>query len=95
MQFSVSMSSVIHQVKSPLILVLLLDVSLSTTLLRLANVVSFLSSSLGVTVASQTSDGASDCTSDAVGDPAGKVVELTLSFLALACGVLLLTFMLQ
>lgn len=41
-----------HQVSYHLVLVLLLDIRLGTTLLRLANVVSLLGSSLGLTVAS-------------------------------------------
>jgi hypothetical protein len=49
---------------------------------------------LGLAVASHPSDGASDGTSDAVGDTACEVVDLALGFLALACGVLLLAFVL-
>jgi hypothetical protein len=74
---------------------LLLDISLRTPLLRLADIVSVLGSSLGLTVTSKTGDSASNCTSDAVGDTASEVIELALGFLALACGVLLLTFLFQ
>jgi hypothetical protein len=74
---------------------LLLHIRLRTTLLRLANVVSILGSSLGLTVTSKTSGCASNGASDAVGNTTGEVVDLALGFLALACGILLLTFMLQ
>jgi hypothetical protein len=50
---------------------------------------------LGLTVTSKTSGCASNGASDAVGNTTGEVVDLALGFLALACGILLLTFMLQ
>lgn len=78
-----------------LVLGLLLHIRLRTTLLRLADIVSVLGSSLGLTVTSKASDGASNGASDTVSDTASEVVDLTLSFLALACSILLLTFMLQ
>jgi hypothetical protein len=78
-----------------LILVLLLYIRLRTSLLRLSDVVLVLGSSLGLTVAGNTSNGASNGTSNTVGNTASEVVDLALGFLALACGVLLLTFMLQ
>lgn len=74
---------------------LLLYIRLGTPLLRLADVVSVLSGSLGLAVASNARDGAPDSTSDPVGDTTGEVVDLALRFLALAGGVLLLTFTFQ
>lgn len=69
--------------------ILLLDVVLSTTLLGLANVMLLLSLELGITITSNTSDRSAHGTADSVGDTRAKVVELTLSLLALALGVLL------
>jgi len=83
------------KVRHHLGLVLFLDIGLRATLLRLANVVPVLSSGLGLAVTSKPRHGALDRTSNAVGDAAGEVVDLALGFLALACGVLLLPFMLQ
>jgi hypothetical protein len=87
--------STFSHVRYFLVLRLLLYIRLRTTLLRLANVVFILGSSLGLTVTSKTSGCAFNGTSDAVGNTTGEVVDLALGFLAFACGVLLLTFMLQ
>lgn len=78
-----------------LLWVLLLDISLRTTLLRLADIVSLLSGKLGITVTSDTSDSSLDGASDTVGYTASEVVDLALSFLSFARSVLLLAFLLQ
>lgn len=75
--------------------VLLLDIVLSTTLLALANIVFLLSINLSIAVTSDSSDGSSNSTTDSVADTRGQVVDLALSFLALAGSVLFLTFTLQ
>lgn len=75
-----------------LLLVLLLNVRLRTTLLCLTNVVFLLSSSLGVAVTGQTSDGTFDCSSSAIGDTTCKIVDLALGFLSFSFSVLLLAF---
>jgi hypothetical protein len=75
--------------------VLLLDIRLRTTLLRLTNVVPLLSSNLGIAIAGDSSNGALGRASNSVGNTTSEVVDLALSFLSFARGVLLLAFLFQ
>lgn len=69
--------------------ILLLNIMLSTTLLSLPNIVLLLSLQLCVPIASDTSEGTTNCTRDTVCDAGAVVVKLTLGFLAFTFGVLL------
>jgi hypothetical protein len=75
--------------------VLLLNVNLSTPLARLAYVVLILGLGLGRLVACETCNSRANGARDAVSNARSKVVELTLSLLALASGILFVTFTLQ
>lgn len=70
---------------------LLLNISLRTSLLRLARIMLFLSLQLRLAVSSHTCDSTTDSTSDTVRDAGAEVVELALSFLALTGSVLFLS----
>jgi hypothetical protein len=72
-----------------------LDISLSSTLLRLADVVSLLGGKLSIAVTGNTSNSALDGASHAIGNTTGEVIDLALSFLCLARGILLLAFLFQ
>lgn len=71
--------------------VLLLNVSLGSSLLSLADIMLLLSLQLSITVTSNACNSTLDGTSGTVGNTRAEVVELALSFLGLAFGVLLLT----
>lgn len=71
--------------------VLLHNVVLSTSLLGLANIVLVLSLLLSNAVTSQAGDSTSNSSTDTVCDTGSVVIELSLSFLAFASGVLFLS----
>jgi hypothetical protein len=68
---------------------------LSTSLLGLANVMLILSLDLGLAVASETCNRATNSTRDAVSNTTAVVIELSSGLLTLSLGILLLTFSLQ
>lgn len=74
---------------------LLLNVVLSTTLLRLARVVQTLVVLLASLVTSKASDGAADGSLDTVANARSVIVELALGFLRLTLKILLATLLLE
>jgi hypothetical protein len=92
--------TIIHSPKvsphpSPNLRVLLLNISLSTALTRLADIMLLLSLQLCVAVAGNACNDTLDGTGGTVGDARAEVVELTLGFLAFAFGILLGTSSLE
>ena len=75
--------------------VLLLNIMLGSPLLRLPDIVSLLRRRLRLPITSQARNRTAHSARHPVRDAAGEIVELALCFLAFACSVLLLAFLLQ
>jgi hypothetical protein len=69
--------------------VLLLNIVLGTSLLRLPNIMLLLSLQLRIPITSDTSDCTTNGTSNPVCDSGTEIIELALGFLAFSFGVLL------
>ena len=75
--------------------ILLLNISLSATLLRLSNIMLLLSLNLRLPITRQASDGSTDSAPNPVRDTTAEVVELALSLLGLALSILFAACLLQ